>query len=48
MSALDTAHGTDMPTPIPLWQKFARLGFVFLLIKGLLWLSAPALFYVFA
>jgi len=33
------------PTRCPLWKKLGAAGFLFFLIKGLLWLSAPFIIY---
>lgn len=46
MNSMHASNSQEMPAPTSLWRKFGWIGFVFFMIKGFLWLSAPALFYL--
>lgn len=48
MNSANTCRSGGQILPVPLWKRLGVAGFLFFLIKGLLWLAAPAVFYVFA
>lgn len=48
MNSLHAAHSQEMPTRMWLWQRLGWAGFLFFLIKGILWLTAPAVVYLLA
>ncbi|MCH8134814.1 MAG: hypothetical protein IIB77_02410 [Proteobacteria bacterium] len=48
MNSANTCRSGGHILPAPLWKRLGIAGFLFFLIKGLLWLAAPAAFYVFA
>lgn len=46
MSTSHTAKSDDISAPTSFWRKLGIAGLLFFLIKGLLWLAAPAFFYL--
>lgn len=47
MNSVNTCEDGGHVLPPSLWKRLGFAGFLFFLIKGLLWLAAPALFYLF-
>lgn len=45
MNSIQTSNPQEMSASISLWRKLGWAGFLFFLIKGFLWLAAPAVFY---
>lgn len=47
MNSANTCPSDGKILPAPSWKRLGIAGFLFFLVKGLLWLTAPAVFYLF-
>ena len=45
MNSTNTVQDGGRTLPPTFWKRLGLAGFLFFLIKGLLWLAAPAFFY---